>query len=301
MSSPAKSPPAKSPPTSRRVPLAQQRMRWLIFLILVGPCTALQAPLEVGRWKLAAAVQARADGQSERAYAGLEDAMRWMPGSPKLYLERAEWKLADGKRDEAFADNDKMLEFAGDSLPWLKIHSDFLYSAGRRAEAVADWKKIDELSQRSGKPSRVEALNSLAYYQALSNIELEEALQHANEALELAPQDAGILDTRGYVNYQLGRYTAALDDMNRAINLMLPLLNEALQTKPPRQLPPSHAKLMDSQPHTGTERVSISKTVAVLLYHRSLVYEAVGNSPLAGADRAQARSLIGREPDETLF
>src|SRR5262245_28854458 len=95
-------------------PLRVRRMRWLILIVLLGLYFSMQAPLEVGRWKLAAAMQSRAAGDKERAYAELAGAMNWIPNSPQLYLQRAEWHLADGQRDEALAENDKMLELAGE-------------------------------------------------------------------------------------------------------------------------------------------------------------------------------------------
>ena len=77
-----------------------RRLRWLILLILVGPCVVLQAPLEVGRWKLAAAIQARSAGQKEQAYAELARAMKRIPNNPDLYLQRrlARWKTAQPTR-----------------------------------------------------------------------------------------------------------------------------------------------------------------------------------------------------------
>ena len=85
------------PPANLASQLMSRRIRWLLVLILVGPFVALQAPLEVGRWKLAAAIQSRADGQKVRAYAELAEAMNWIPNRSKLYKQRAEWRLADGQ------------------------------------------------------------------------------------------------------------------------------------------------------------------------------------------------------------
>lgn len=284
--------------------LYSRRIFWLILLILLGPWVVMQVPLEVGRWKLAAAVQARADGHKEEAYAKLAEAMRWIPNSPMLHLQRAEWRMADGEADEAFADNDKMLELSGETYEALKTHSEFLLAAGRHSEAVADWRKIDQISQRSGTPSRAEALNSLAYFQALGKLDLEDALKHANEALEFAPGSAGILDTRGYIQFLLGRYDAARTDMDRAIEFMEPVLAAAQKLKSPLKLPPKHPELANSRPHTGRdlpELESIKQTCAVLYYHRSQILAALGNTTKSDSDRAKARALIGREPDETLY
>jgi len=273
-------------------------MRWLFVLILVGPYVALQAPLEVGRWKLAAAIQARADGQKDRAYSALADAMNWMPNQPMLYLQRAEWRLADGKQAEAFADADKLVELWGETARALTIHSRFLQNAGRHADAVIDCKKIDEISERSGSPSRVTALNWLAYTRALAKMELAEALQNVNDSLGLAGANAGILDTRAFVLYQMQRHDAALVDMTNAIAIMNAEAREELKKRgPPPAIPPQHRKLLNSLPQAMLE----GDPVPVLYYHRALILRALGKEPEAAADIARARAIIGREPDETLF
>jgi hypothetical protein len=41
--------------------------------------------------------------------------------------------------------------------------------------------------------------------------------------------------------------------------------------------------------------------VAAVRYHRALVLEKLGRYAEAKLDRARAKQLIGREPDETLF
>ena len=106
--------------------------------------------------------------------------------------------MANGTR--RVADCDRMLELGGDEEEWLKVHALFLQNMGDFVQAVDDWKRLDALSQRSGRPSRAEALNGLAYAQALANVDLDEALKNVNQALALQTENnAAILDTRGYV------------------------------------------------------------------------------------------------------
>src|SRR5262245_27663885 len=97
--------------------------------------------------------------------------------------------MVDGQRDEAMDDCDRMLELGKESAEWLQVHAQFLQNAGEFVRAVGDWKKINELSQRSGIPRRQEALNGLAYAQALAEIDLDDALENVNQALELQTEN----------------------------------------------------------------------------------------------------------------
>ncbi len=273
-------------------------MLLLVLLIMVGPCVVVQAPLEVGRWRFAAAIETRQRGEKQRAYRQLDEAMQWIPGSPQLLGTRAQWRLADGQREEAFADAQRMLELSGESTAGYREYGRFLQTAGQFAEAVAYWKKVDQKSQLSGRPSRSIALNELAYSRALAKVELDQALQNVDESLELITEKeekegvrGGILDTRGYILYLKGRYTAALNDLNQAIAL---------------EEPPLHKERLayERLPEKVRQKRGASaelRLLAVLYYHRALVHEALGHEQDAAADRAQARILIGREPDETLF
>jgi hypothetical protein len=52
---------------------------------------------------------------------------------------------------------------------------------------------------------------------------------------------------------------------------------------------------------TGSMEDEQTLGVAVVRYHRALVLEKLGRHAEAKYDRARAKQLIGREPDETLF
>jgi tetratricopeptide (TPR) repeat protein len=63
-------------------------------------------------------------------------------------------------------------------------------------------------------------LNQLAYYRALARVELEQALQDINQALESDENEPALRDTRGWVLYQLGRPEEALKDAQFAVEAM---------------------------------------------------------------------------------
>jgi tetratricopeptide (TPR) repeat protein len=287
------------------------RIIWLMALAIVGAFVGLQIPRELGRWELASAIMARKSGEREAAYEKLNSAIAWFPDNAELLLQRAEWRLADGKREEALADADRMLELSGTSLESLQLHSQFLQNAGEFRRAVDDWKKIDELSQRLGNPNRATALNGLAYAQALAKVDLGAALTHVNEALETAPNESAILDTRGFILHQQGQDENALEDMDRSVKGVDELVaHYAALTK--RQSKPATDEesagfrpktIMELRPAWTNEQkyASAARAAAVIHYHRSLVLAALDRQEEAEQEHDIAKKLAGREPDETLF
>jgi tetratricopeptide (TPR) repeat protein len=305
---------SSSPPPPNGTPASPPRRRfglrwtsWVVLLVLVGSCVIPQAPREIGRWKLAAALNARDAGRKDEAYALLEAAEKWFPINSSLLLQRAEWKLVDGQKEEALKDCDRILDLQEDMVELLKKHCQFLQDAGQFVDAVKDWKRLNQISERNGRPGRAEALNGLAYAQAVAQTELDDALDHVNEALELVPGSAGILDTRGYLLYLTDRNEAALADMNTAVQAYEK--GYGRNGPPQEEYPATRASFLNSEPRTIREvratenptRADMARGVAIIHYHRALVLRALGREKEAEEDLARAKQLIGREPDETLF
>lgn len=65
-------------------------------------------------------------------------------------------------------------------------------------------------------PNHVDALNYIAYYYAENKIGLNEALKMATRANELRPNDGHILDTLGWIYFQMGQYNKAVSYLERA-------------------------------------------------------------------------------------
>ena len=299
-------------PPDRRV--IRLRIIWLMALAIVGAFVGLQIPREFGRWELASAIMARTRGEKEAAYEKLNSAIAWFPDNAELLLQRAEWRLADGEREEALADADRMLELSGTSFASLQLHGQFLQNAGEFRRAVDDWKKIDELSQRRGIPHRASALNGLAYAQALAKVDLGAALTHVNEALEMAPSESAILDTRGFILHQQGQDENALEDMDRAVkgaDKLVKLSRGKLKYEPKATVDATAAR--EYRPKTAMELRPLSRNdyegeyansvraAAVIHYHRSLVLAALDRQEEADQEHDIAKKLAGREPDDTLF
>ena len=279
---------------------------WLFVLALLGPCVVPEIPREVARWRLAQALEARQRGDRELAHATLAKVMESLPDSPSLLLQQAEWLLEDGKTEEALAAAQRVKELIGDEPLWLMAYAQFLQSAGQFKDAVEYFRQIEQISERSGNPPRAMALNGLAYAQALAQVDLAEALQNINKALELDPGEPALLDTRGYILYLLGQYDLALADLHAAVSAVEARSAGLLHNYRPnteRQLVPSRPKsLPAARGLSENEAISlVAREVAVLRYHRALILLAKGQEKEADIDLARARALIGKEPDATLF
>jgi tetratricopeptide (TPR) repeat protein len=248
---------------------------WLLVLAMVGPCAYVQTPREIARWYLAAAQVEREAKNKELADQYITRAQAWMP---EILLMRSQWRHEDGDYSAALDDLTALAEHFPDDPAILSARATEYQHLGRHDEAIADWKSLDRLSMTGGIPSREQALNGLAYARAVAKRELDEALKGVEEALKIAPRDPMILDTRGFILYHQGKHDAALADMNEAVKGV-----EDLYKQPP------------------TSRRIDAQGVAVVRYHRALVLEKLGRFAEAKADRARAKLLIGREPDETLF
>jgi Flp pilus assembly protein TadD len=274
---------------------------WLVVLAMIVSTAITQGPREVGRWHLAKAIKLRGEGEKEAAYEELAAAIKGLPDRPELVLQRAEWELQDGDREEALADCNRAVELAGDSPGALLMRGRLLFKAGEFAKAVEDFKKVEQFSRRSGRPPRDEALNQLAYAQGLAKVELNDALANADRALELKPGNPQILDTRGYIHYVRGELDDALKDMNGAV--------EGIDAELKKQEPISGGekqRLAEKEPssslrETQSERSILAEASAVIHYHRALVLVGLDRKEEAEKDMAVARELIGKEPDETLF
>ncbi len=91
--------------------------------------------------------------------------------------------------------------------------------------AEADFRKALELN-----PDQPQVLNYLGYSMVEKRINLDEALDMIERAVAARPDSGYIIDSLGWVLYQLGRYDEAIGHMERAAELMPvdPVVNDHL-------------------------------------------------------------------------
>jgi len=131
----------------------------------------------------------------------------------KIQLVLAEAQLLrDAKRyDESFKLLSQALAASPDSVP-------LLYDSAMAAERVNQIAVMEKQLRRviELRPDYSHAYNALGYSLADRNMRLPEALQLIEKALQLAPDDAFILDSLGWVHFRLGDITQAREYLQRA-------------------------------------------------------------------------------------
>lgn len=177
--------------------------------------------------------QATADGQkylaarlraaAVMAHEGkLDDALAFIrqtsAGSPE---ERAQIRvgeaqlLRDAGRDrDAFAVLERALADQPDQ-------PDLLYETALSAEKLGKTEILELHLRRliAIKPDYAHAYNALGYSLADRNVRLDEAAQLIDKALQLAPDDPFILDSKGWVQYRQGNFATALESLQKAFSI----------------------------------------------------------------------------------
>ena len=112
-------------------------------------------------------------------------------------------------------------DLLGAALAKMPDSPDLLYDYAMAAEKVD---RIDVLEENLRKlikirPDHAHAYNALGYTFADRNQRLTEARELIEKALSLAPDDAFIIDSMGWVHYRLGDHKKALEYLQRAYEL----------------------------------------------------------------------------------
>jgi len=160
-------------------------------------------------------------GEPHKAIRVLRDADRRQPNNPAILFALAYVSTARGRPLEAVAVYDRLAAIVSESDKQKLTPSFYLHhgmaceQAGLIDRAGAIFEECIDLY-----PDTHEVLNYLAYMWAEKSIELAKALRHINSALGLAPDNGAYIDTRGWIYYKLEQYTAALEDLMRAAELI---------------------------------------------------------------------------------
>jgi tetratricopeptide (TPR) repeat protein len=136
-----------------------------------------------------------------------------------------------GERSQLLIAESQILREAGRNMDaytvladGLKAHPDqpeLLYEAAIMAEKAGKLDVVEPYLRRLIvlKPDHAHAYNALGYSLAERNERLEEAQQLIDKALQLAPEDPFILDSKGWVLFRRGDANGALDVLKKAFGL----------------------------------------------------------------------------------
>lgn len=103
-------------------------------------------------------------------------------------------------------------------LEKLPNHPELLYATGMMAEKIGKPEVFEQLMRKliQIKPDHAHALNALGYSLLERNERIPEALDLVEKALQLAPDDAAIMDSVGWGYYRSGRLDESLAMLRRA-------------------------------------------------------------------------------------
>jgi tetratricopeptide (TPR) repeat protein len=257
--------------------------------LVLGPLLYVGIPAEIARWHEAAGVNHFLQGDHRAALRSFDESLRWACDSPSVYRHRAAVHMETGDYQAATEDLSRVRELAPGDLASLAQRSHANQHLGRHAEAIKDSQRLVELTGEDTASNRAIALNGLAYARAVANQDLGEALAEIDKALELVDENAAMLDTRGFILFLQGNFPEAQPDLDKAVQRAEQDLAELAKRQ-------DYADRLEFEQELANQRES----VAVIRYHRALLYEKLGQPDAAGKDLARVREL-GKHPSPDLF
>jgi tetratricopeptide (TPR) repeat protein len=259
---------------------------------------------EVAQWYLAAAANAALDNRLADAQASCDTALQWAPGDPRLLHSRARIRLEAGDLAGSLEDLDQLLAIQAESDGTLQsptvrqlqaLRTMVLQRMGKHDEATRTWESLVEFWRTQVGPEAAPAtkfelaaaLNNLAYARALAREGIPQGLDEIRQALETDGQltRPSYLDTRGYLYYLNGDLELALENMETALYFGQPA-TQRFKT----QIRNEMQKVTDQRPYEKM-LAKVDENLAVMVYHRALVHEALDNAEQAAADFRRARQL----------
>src|SRR5262249_20077821 len=135
-----------------------------------------------------------------------------------------------------------------------------------------------------------EPYNERAYVRAVAGVELKDALDDVQRAIELAGRPvAAYLDTRGYLYHLLNRQDEALQDLDQAITLA--------EAEGPWGLQPRGFRRAGA---SELEMRRYRENLSVLYHHRGQVHQSLGKEELSTRDFERGKEL-GYNPAAGVF
>jgi tetratricopeptide (TPR) repeat protein len=245
-------------------------------------------PDYIANWYLKRAEDRYLSDDLPGALADLDRAIRWMPDAPELYQHRAHYRQKAHDLPGSLEDYNRLIEINPNYASAYTGRSTVYQRMERHREAIDDLTRAIQLRPKSDHA----LLNHRAYTRAIANMELDEALSDIQHAIDqIAFEEPAYLDTRGYIYYLLDRHEEALKDTDRAVQLA------ALQRK--RMLQTAAAQRLGNRRRARLER-SFNENEAVMIYHRGLVHEKLGDHEQAQADQ-QSGLQLGFNPAEGVY
>ena len=290
----------------------------LVLAVIAGVVVYTQGDSFMASWYASRAESKANQGDYQGAIADMSNAIQQTPDNVQLYLRRGQYRMnaqppdVDGAiedfdrvlaADEGYAEGYFLRSTAYQRMALLL--DDPQRAAQLHAEAIAD---LEKALPHMPKDDPM-LLNQLAYTRAVAGVDLDQALEEIETALKNADPQAvlasveeepingnalvqarqilAFLDTRGFIHHLRGDQEEALADMNLTLDLYL-ATDRAIFNR-----------LADENARATFQREQ-EKLHAVLLHHRGLVHQALGNEDQAKADLTKAQEL-GYDPKAGVY
>jgi tetratricopeptide (TPR) repeat protein len=135
--------------------------------------------------------------------------------------ERSQLVIAESQLLREADRNDEAYAVLADGLALHPDQPELLYEAALLADRIGKLDVVEPNLRRliEIKPDYAHAYNALGYSLADRNERLDEAQRLIDKALQLAPEDPFILDSKGWVLFRRGDNSGALDALNKAFTL----------------------------------------------------------------------------------
>ncbi len=171
----------------------------------------------------------RKAGRQDAAIEVLEALTRSHPDLPDVYATKGDTLRQAERYEEAIAAYTRALELyeEGSSARWF-VH----YTRGIAHHKIDDWPgaEADFRAALALDPDHPQVLNYLGYSLVERGEKLDEALGMIETAAAARPDNGAIVDSLGWVYFQLGRYEEAVVHLERAASLepVDPVINDHL-------------------------------------------------------------------------
>ena len=171
----------------------------------------------------------REAGRNEAAIEVLEALTRSHPDLPEVFATKGDTLRQAGRFEEAIATYSRALALydENDSARWF-VH----YTRGISYHKTSNWPaaEADFRAALALRPDHPQVLNYLGYSLVERGEKLDEALGMIETAAAARPDNGAIVDSLGWVYFQLGRYDEAVDHLERAASLVPvdPVINDHL-------------------------------------------------------------------------
>jgi tetratricopeptide (TPR) repeat protein len=159
-------------------------------------------------------------GRFDDAAADFAGAIALEPDHPGHYMQHADALMKRVPADAAGARADllKAVALAPDNPMVRGMYGSFLSDVGESQQALVELDRAIALAG-SDTAARAKVLSARCWGRAIANVDLEGALADCDAALDRSPDDANVLNSRGFVRFRLGRFEDALADYDRALAL----------------------------------------------------------------------------------